>query len=64
MRLKWPNDYMLTSKARARLKELRKLNDHHALNDDDLRIVQNELDVLATMINKNKAKEEDRNGTL
>lgn len=50
--LRWPKADFLNARAKARLKELHRLIDWHTLNESELEIIQKELDILATMINK------------
>lgn len=60
--LKWPKADFLNARAKTRLKELRKLTDWHTLSESELKIVQAELNILATMINSRAIKEMEKGG--
>lgn len=54
--LKWPNPDLLMARARTRIKDLRRLVEWHKLSGQDLKVIQDELNILATMVNKKALK--------
>lgn len=59
--IKWPKEDILMAPAKARMKELKHLCDWHTLSDSDCDIIQKELDILATMVNKKALKKQVEN---
>lgn len=54
--LKWPNPDFLMARAKTRIKDLRRLVDWHKLTESELSVIQAELNILATMVNKKTLK--------
>lgn len=56
-KLKWPNEDSLTGRAKTRLRELKRMTDWHTYSEQELKIIQEEINLLATKIKGNPEQE-------